>query len=114
MGTERVRGGEVVGAALLQPPEGPGRWLLKEATSYRLAEVRGGLRCALAWPAGGCRVGFQGQLSPKCIDIGTQDRDFPRGPEVKNLPASARDKVQSLFWGNPKCRGATKPLCHNY
>ena len=59
-------------------------------------------------------LGSREQLSPKCIDIGTQDRDFPRGPEVKNLPASARDKVQSLFWGNPKCRGATKPLCHNY
>ena len=60
MGRERVRGGEVVGAALLQPLEGPGRQLLKEATSYRLAEGRGGLRCALAWPADGCRVGFQG------------------------------------------------------
>ena len=63
-------------------------------------------------------LGSREQLSPKCIDIerfkGTQGRDFPRGPEVKNLPASARDKVQSLFWGHPKCRGATKPLCHNY
>lgn len=48
------------------PHEGPGRQLLKAATSYRLAEVRGGLRCALAWPV---ELGSREQLSPKCIGI---------------------------------------------
>ena len=31
----------------------------------------------------------------------------------KNLPANARDTVQSLVWEGSTCHGQLKPLCHN-
>ena len=40
--------------------------------------------------------------------------DFPGGAVVKNLPASAGERVQSLVWEDPTCHGATKPVRHNY
>ena len=42
------------------------------------------------------------------------DRDFPGGAVVKNPPANAGDMVRSLVWEDPTCRGATKPMSHNY
>ena len=39
---------------------------------------------------------------------------FPGGAVVKNLPASAGDTCSSLVWEDPTCRGATKPVRHNY
>ena len=39
---------------------------------------------------------------------------FPGGAVVKNLPANAGDTVWSLAWDDPTCRGATKPVRHNY
>ena len=39
--------------------------------------------------------------------------DLPGGPVVKNLPANAGDRVQSLVREDPTCLGATKALCHN-
>ena len=39
---------------------------------------------------------------------------FPGGSVVKNPPANAGDTVRSLFWEDPTCLGATKPVCHNY
>ena len=39
---------------------------------------------------------------------------FPGGAVVKNLPANAGTQVWSLVQEDPTCRGATKPMCHNY
>ena len=39
---------------------------------------------------------------------------FPGGAVVKNLPANAGTRVQALLWKDPTCRGATKPVRHNY
>ena len=41
-------------------------------------------------------------------------RDFPGGAVVKNPPANAGDTVRALVWEYPTCRGATKPMRHNY
>ena len=41
-------------------------------------------------------------------------RDFPRGPEVKNLSASAGDVGSIPSQGSPTFRVATKPVHHNY
>ena len=38
--------------------------------------------------------------------------DFPGGPAVKNLPASAGDT--GSIPGLGRFRGAIKPVCHNY
>ena len=43
-----------------------------------------------------------------------QSSDFPGGPVVKNLPANAGDTVRSLLREDSTCRGATKPMHHNY
>ena len=43
-----------------------------------------------------------------------RSRDFPGGTVVKNPPANAGDRVPSLVWEDPTCRGATKPVRHNY
>ena len=42
------------------------------------------------------------------------DADFPGGAVVKNLPANAGTRVQALVREDPTCRGATKPVRHNY
>ena len=42
----------------------------------------------------------------------TEHMDFPGGAVVKNLPANAG--VQALVQEDPTCRGATKPMRHNY
>ena len=39
-----------------------------------------------------------------------QVEDFPGGAVVKNPPANAGDTGSSPG----SCRGATKPMCHNY
>ena len=41
-------------------------------------------------------------------------RDFPGDAVVKNPPANAGTRVRALVWEDPTCRGATKPVCHNY
>ena len=41
-----------------------------------------------------------------------KNKGFPGGAVVKNLPASAG--VRALVWEDPTCRGATKPMSHNY
>ena len=41
-------------------------------------------------------------------------QDFPGGAVVKNPPANAGARVQALVREDPTCRGATKPLHHNY
>lgn len=41
-------------------------------------------------------------------------KDFPGDLAVKNLPADARSRVQSLAREDPTCRGATKPMQHSY
>ena len=41
--------------------------------------------------------------------------DLPDGlVVVKNLPANARDIVQSLVWEDSTCPRAVKPACRNY
>ena len=40
--------------------------------------------------------------------------DFPGGAVVKNPPANAGTRVRTLVREDPTCRGATKPVCHNY
>ena len=58
------------------------------------------------------------------IDCG----DFPGGAVVKNSPAGASlvaqwlricllmqgTRVRALVWEDPTCRGATRPVSHNY
>ena len=52
---------------------------------------------------------------------------FPSGAVVKNLPGASLveqwlrirlpmqgTRVRALVWEDPTCRGATKPVCHNY
>ena len=41
-------------------------------------------------------------------------RDFPGGTVVKNPPANAGTRVQTLVREDPTYRIATKPVCHNY
>ena len=40
--------------------------------------------------------------------------DFPGGTVVKNPPANAGKRVQSLVWEDLTCPRATKPVRHNY
>ena len=42
------------------------------------------------------------------------NRDFPGGAVVKNPPANAGDTGRALVREDPTCRGATKPVRHNY
>ena len=39
---------------------------------------------------------------------------FPGGAVVKNPPANAGDTGSIPGWEDPTCRGATKPVRHNY
>ena len=39
---------------------------------------------------------------------------FPGGAVVKNPPANAGTRVRALAREDPTCRGATKPMHHNY
>ena len=39
---------------------------------------------------------------------------FPGGAVVENLPANAGALVRALVWEDPTCRGATRPVSHNY
>ena len=41
-------------------------------------------------------------------------RGFPGGAVVMNLPSMQGTQVQALVWEDPTCRGATKPVRHNY
>ena len=41
-------------------------------------------------------------------------RGFPGGAVVKNPPDNAGDTGSSPGPGRSTCRGATKPVCHNY
>ena len=41
-------------------------------------------------------------------------RDFPGDTVVKNPPANAGDMGSSPGPDDPTCRGATKPMHHNY
>ena len=40
--------------------------------------------------------------------------DFPGDPLIKNLLASAEERVPSLVREDPTCCGAVNPACHNY
>ena len=39
---------------------------------------------------------------------------FPGGAVVESLPANAGARVRALVWEDPTCRGATRPVSHNY
>ena len=41
-------------------------------------------------------------------------RGFPGGAVVKNPPVNAGGWVRALVCEDPTCRGATKPVRHNY
>ena len=41
-------------------------------------------------------------------------RGFPGGSVFKNPPANAEDMGSALVQEDPTCRGATKPMRHNY
>ena len=43
-----------------------------------------------------------------------EDRGFPGGAVVENLPANAGDTGSSPGLGRSPCRGATRPVSHNY
>ena len=43
-----------------------------------------------------------------------KNRDFPGGAVVKNPSAKRRGQGFDLCQEDPICRGATKPMCHNY
>ena len=54
-------------------------------------------------------------LEKSFVNSSKEVSDFPGGPVVvKNLPANARDIVQSLVWEDSTCPRATKPVCLNY
>ena len=55
--------------------------------------------------------GKRKQLTRKAIR--TEKGDFPGGSVVKNPPANAGDTGSSPVQ-DPTCRGATKPVHHNY
>ena len=40
--------------------------------------------------------------------------DFPGGAVVKNCLPMQGTRVRALVREDPTCRGATKPVCHNY
>ena len=44
----------------------------------------------------------------------TNKQGFPGGAVVKNPPANTEDLGSSPGPGDPTCRGATKPVHHNY
>ena len=49
-----------------------------------------------------------------CYGLEEHMRDFPGGAVVKNPPANAGDTGSSPGPEDPTCRGATKPVRHNY
>ena len=55
---------------------------------------------------------LQAPLEDGCIITHSKKwkRDFPGGPVVKNLPASAEDMGLSLVQEDPTCRRASKPV----
>ena len=57
-------------------------------------------------------------FSDKVIQDGEekmQEKDFPGGRVVKNLPASTGDTSLILIRGKDRaCHRATEPVCHNY
>ena len=50
----------------------------------------------------------------KCPQFKCPTRDFPGGKVVKNTPANAGHMGSSPGPEDPTCRGATKPVRHNY
>jgi len=48
------------------------------------------------------------------VILKTHNTDFPGGPVVKNLPASAGDMGSIPGLEDPTCHGKTKPEGHNY
>ena len=57
-------------------------------------------------------------FSDKVIQDGEekmQEKNFPGGPVVTNLPANTGDMGLILIQGkDPTCHRATEPVCHNY
>ena len=48
------------------------------------------------------------------LSVKNQDKGFPGGTVVENLPANAGTRVRALVWEDPTCHGATGPVSHNY
>ena len=46
--------------------------------------------------------------------IRINDKGFPGGAVVENLPANAGNMGSSPGPGRSACHAATKPVCHNY
>ena len=55
----------------------------------------------------------EGQGKEEKKNLLKNSRDFPGGAVVKNPPMRGA-WVQALAWEDPTCRGATKPVRHNY
>ena len=55
-------------------------------------------------------------LSVDCLihSLRTAFEGFPGGAVVENLPDNAGDTGSGLVWEDPTCRGATRPVSHNY
>ena len=59
-------------------------------------------------------LSFSSQQVSKSLLPKPGRRGFPGGSVVKNPPASAVSRVRALVGEDPTCRGAAKPVCHNY
>ena len=53
-------------------------------------------------------------MSKKQDTIKMARQGFPGGAVVKNPPAMQGTRVRALVWEDSTCRGATKPVRHNY
>ena len=51
---------------------------------------------------------------PGKMEVEMKGQNFPGGPVVKNLPANAGDLGSVTGPGRFTCRGATRPVGHNY
>ena len=47
-------------------------------------------------------------------NLKTVIRGFPGGAVVENLLPMQGTRVRALVWEDPTCRGATRPVSHNY
>ena len=51
-------------------------------------------------------------ITSQITHLNYNNRNFPGGAVVKNLPANAGDTVRALVREDPTCCGATKPVHH--
>ena len=73
-------------------------------------------RMGKLWNIGTMEYHLAMRITDQQLCTTTRMRDFPGGPEVKNLPCNAGDASSISGQGTklPPCHGATKPVHYNY